>query len=81
MKNPIVALLLSFFIPGAGLAYLGNWKDAIINFVIVFVIGVAAFFLLPAETWARFGQYIMFACAGGSGGIAYGRAKAMQAKR
>lgn len=70
MKKPFVAFLLSFFLPGAGLAYLGKWKSAAINMGIVLLIGVAAAFLLPDETLQRYGQYIVFGCSGGSGALA-----------
>jgi hypothetical protein len=74
MKKPIVAFLLSFFIPGAGLAYLGNWKGAFINFGIALLIGIVCAFLLPDEFFAHYGRYIGFGIAGGSGAFAQQKA-------
>jgi hypothetical protein len=70
MKKPIVAFTLSFFLPGAGLAYLGKWKWGFINLGIVLLIGVAAAFILSDETFERYIRYIAIGCAGGSGGLA-----------
>src|SRR5690349_18140493 len=44
MKKPWVAFLLSFLLPGAGLAYLGKWGWAVLNFVTVLILA----FLLAA---------------------------------
>jgi len=70
MKKPIVAFILSFLLPGAGLAYLGKWKWAFINLGIVLLVGVAATFLLSQETLHQYGHYIAIGCSGGSGGLA-----------
>ncbi len=70
MKKPIVAFTLSFFLPGAGLAYLGKWKWGFINLGIVLLVGVAAAFLLSEETLHQYGRYIAIGCAGGSAGLA-----------
>lgn len=70
MKKPIVAFTLSFLLPGAGLAYIGKWKWAWINFAVVLLIGVAAAFTLPEVTIQQYGHYIAIGCAGGSGGLA-----------
>ncbi len=70
MKKPFIAFLLSFLLPGAGLAYLGKWKWAILNLVAVLLVGVLASFLLPEDIFDRYIRYIGFGCAGGSGGLA-----------
>ena len=70
MKKPIIAFILSFLLPGAGLAYLGRWKWAIINLGIVLLIGIAAAFLLSEETLYRYGHFLAIGCSGGSGGLA-----------
>ncbi len=75
-KNPLIAFLLSFFIAGAGLAYLGKWKPAVINFVVVVGIITAAVLLLSPEWWGKVGNFISFGLAGGSGAMAMGAAKA-----
>jgi hypothetical protein len=43
MKKPVIAFILSVFIPGLGLAYLGRWIWAVVNFVLF----VAVIFILP----------------------------------
>ncbi|AOW77117.1 hypothetical protein A3Q34_09765 [Colwellia sp. PAMC 20917] len=40
MKNPIVALVLGFFIPGAGQMYAGNVMWGVINLILVIVLAV-----------------------------------------
>jgi hypothetical protein len=80
MKKPIVALTLSFLLPGAGLAYLGKWKWAFLNLGIVLLVGVAAAFLFSEETLHRYGHYIAIGCSGGSGGLAHALATQMNQK-
>jgi hypothetical protein len=75
MKKPSVAFILSFLLPGAGLAYLGRWKWAFINLGVVLLIGVAAAFILSDEAFESYGRYIAIGCAGGSGGLAQTLAK------
>jgi hypothetical protein len=70
MKKPWVALLLSFLIPGAGLAYLGKWKWAIINLAVVLLVGILAAFLLPDDIFDRYIRYVGYGCSGGSGALA-----------
>jgi hypothetical protein len=70
MKKPSVAFLLNFLLPGAGLAYLGKWKWAIINLAVVLLIGILAAFLLSEDIFDRYIRYVAFGCAGGSGGLA-----------
>ena len=70
MKKPFVAFLLSFLLPGAGLAYIGNWKWAVINLVVVLLVGVLTALLLPQEIFDKYIRYVAFGCAGGSGGLA-----------
>ena len=80
MKKPIVAFTLSFFLPGAGLAYLGKWKWAFINLGVVLLVGVAAAFLLSEEFFEQYGHYIAVGCSGGSGGLAQALATQMNQK-
>jgi hypothetical protein len=77
MKSPLLAFTLSFFLPGAGLAYLGKWKWGILNLVIVIGIGVAAALILSDATFDQYIRYIAIDCAGGSGGLAQAMAKKM----
>ena len=80
MKKPIVAFTLSFFFPGAGLAYLGKWKWAFINLGVVLLVGVAAALLLSEEFFEPYGHYIAVGCSGGSGGLAQALATQMNQK-
>ena len=78
MKSPLLAFTLSFFLPGAGLAYLGKWKLGVINLVIVLGIGVAAAVILSEATFDQYIRYVAIGCAGGSGGLAQAMAKRME---
>ena len=47
MANPIIALIISFFLPGIGTVYAGNIMKGIIIFVIALIFGaLAGIFLL-----------------------------------
>ena len=47
MANPILALIISFFLPGIGTVYAGNKMKGIIIFIIAVILGVlAGIFLL-----------------------------------
>jgi hypothetical protein len=81
MKKPFVAFLLSFLLPGAGLAYLGKWKWAFINFGVVILIGVVAVFALSDATIRNYGSYLGIGCAAGSAGLARAVAELMNKKR
>lgn len=70
MKRPFVAFLLSFLLPGAGLAYLGLWKWALINLLAVLVVGFLLAFLLPEEFLDRYMRYVAIGLSSGSGGLA-----------
>jgi len=70
MKKPWVAFLLSFLLPGAGLAYLGKWNWAITNLAVVLLVGGLAAFFLPDDIFDRYFRYVAFGFAGGSGGLA-----------
>ena len=76
-KKPIIAFILSFLLPGAGLVYLGKWKWGFINLGMVLLIGVAAAFLLSDETLHQYGRYIAIGCSGGSAGLAQALATQM----
>ena len=66
-KTPRVASLLSFILPGAGLAYLGKPGWGVLNLGIVWVVlGVAGTVLSDDD----FGKYIGFVAAGCSAGSA-----------
>ncbi len=47
MANPIVALIISFFLPGIGTVYAGNIMKGLIIFIIAVIFGaLAGIFLL-----------------------------------
>jgi TM2 domain-containing membrane protein YozV len=47
MANPILALIISFFLPGIGTVYAGNIMKGIIIFIIALILGaLATIFLL-----------------------------------
>lgn len=47
MANPILALIISFFLPGIGTVYAGNIMKGIIIFVVALILGaLATVFLL-----------------------------------
>lgn len=71
MKNRTVALVLNSLLPGAGLAYLGRWKWAILNLSVVLFVGILTVSLLPDEIFDKVYRDVAYACAGGSGALAY----------
>jgi len=70
MKNPMFAFVLSFLLPGAGLAYLGKWTWAGINFGGVVLLAALAAFLLPDEFFEHYSRYIGLGWSVGSGSVA-----------
>jgi hypothetical protein len=77
MKSPLLAFTLSFFLPGAGLWYLGKWAWGFVNLAVVLVIGVVVAFTLSEEVLEQYIRYLSIACAGGSGGLAMAIAQQM----
>ena len=69
-KSPMLAFTLNFFVPGAGLWYLGSWAWGLLNLLVVIAIGVTAAFALTDDTFDRIRGPLAAACAGGSGGLA-----------
>ena len=77
MRSPFAAFILSFFLPGAGLWYLGKRGWAIINLLVVLAIGMIAYLLLAEDIFDRYIRYLAIGCAGGSGGLAGALAEQM----
>ena len=77
MKKPWLAFLLSFLVAGAGLAYVGKWKWAAVNFFGVLVAAIIFARYIPDE-WLR--SVAAGVCAG-SGSVARSLALSMNAKR
>jgi hypothetical protein len=70
MKSPLLAFTLSFFLPGAGLWYLGWRQWAVANLLVVLAIGAVAALALPEGVFDRNIRLLATACSGGSGGLA-----------
>jgi TM2 domain-containing membrane protein YozV len=74
-KSPQLAFTLNFFLPGAGLLYLGKPAWAAMNFIGVLLIGCLLAFALPDELFENYSRYIAMGIAGGCGGLAMAIAK------
>src|SRR5438067_2267689 len=70
MKSPFLAFTLSFFLPGAGLCYLGKWAWGLVNLAVVLVIGVVAALVSSEEAVEKCIRFLSIGCGGGSGGLA-----------
>lgn len=65
MANPILAAILSFFIPGLGQAYAGDIKKGIIYLIIwiilllvaIFTVGILGIIVLIFEIYAAYDAY------------------------
>lgn len=79
-KSGNVALILSFLLPGAGLWYLGRWKDGFINLGAVFIVAFILALVLPDKTFSKIQRGITFGLASGSGALAMNMAQQMNAK-
>jgi len=66
-----LAMGLNFVLPGAGLAYLGLWRGALLNLLSALAVAALAVATLAPETLARVGQPLAYGIAGVSLGIAY----------
>jgi len=80
MKKPFLAFLLSFILPGAGLAYLGLSRPALINFAIVLGLGVVLACILPPDVFDHYTRYLCYGASGGSAAYAQLLAKQRNAK-
>jgi len=69
MKSPMLAFTLSFFLPGAGLCYLGKWIWGIVNLSVVLGLGLAMVFLFNGA-FEHYIKTLSYGIAGGSGGLA-----------
>ena len=61
---------LNFVLPGAGLAYLGLWRGALLNLLFVLAVAALTVATLAPETLARVGAPLTYGIAGGSLGLA-----------
>jgi membrane protease subunit (stomatin/prohibitin family) len=76
MKKPRVAFFLSFLLPGAGLAYLGKWGWATLNFAAVLGLG----FTLASSVSSDAANVLGIGLGAASGALAMTVAQSMQAK-
>ena len=81
MKKPWVAFLLSLLLPGSGLAYLGKWLWAILNFAIVQAVLLSVVLWGSDKPMLEHFHYIMLGLAAGSAGIAHALAMQTNARR
>jgi hypothetical protein len=81
MRSPFLAFTLSFFLPGAGLWYLGKWTWGFVNLFAVLVIGAIAVFVLPEDLFDKYIRYVAIGCSGGSGGLAMALAQQINQKK
>lgn len=52
MANPILALIISFFLPGIGTVYAGNIMKGLIIFVVALILGaLATLFVIGIIPW------------------------------
>jgi len=71
MRSPFIAFLLSFFVPGAGLAYLGRWIWALANLGLFLLVAVSSAVLLPEDFFMRHVRTISMTCAAASAVFAH----------
>ena len=72
-KNVVLATVLKAILPGVGLAYLGKWKWAVVNFVIAQAVVVGAIY--ADEKLVEHIHWVVLVLVVGSGSIAHTAAK------
>ena len=63
---PILAFILSFVVPGAGLAYLGRWTWAIANLLLYLLIAGLCAAFLPQDIFVQYVRTISMTCSAAS---------------
>jgi hypothetical protein len=66
-KQPVWAFALNFFLPGAGLVYLGKPLAGMVNLIVVLALGTAIYFVLPRDVFERSAPWIGIAFQVSSG--------------
>lgn len=74
-KNTILATVLNTVLPGAGFAYLGRWKWALINFLIVQAIIVGCIMFPPDPKIVEHILWLVLVLGVGSGSLAHTAAR------
>ena len=72
-NKPWLAFVLSFVLPGAGLAYLGMWRSAAGNLAVAFVLPAIILVLMPEDVIDSI-HYLYLTIAVGSGAWAHATA-------
>lgn len=74
MKRTLIATMLSFFVPGAGLCYVGRWRSGIVNLILVTATLLAIYF--AATNWFNdYVHYLLLIGMAGSAGAAHAVAR------
>ena len=79
-KRPRLALFLSLILPGAGLAYLGRWRAALANFLLVHAVLFSIVFGFAESNLMEHIHYVFLGLAGASAGYAHAQAITLQTK-
>ena len=69
-KNPRVAAVLSFFVPGAGLWYVGRHAWGALNLTAAIVVPTVLA-LVAADWFSQYLNYVLLAIAAASAGLAH----------
>ena len=80
-SKPWLAFLLSFILPGAGLAYVGSWFAALVNFGVVHLILLGIVFAIDVPFLQEQLHYVFLVLAAGSAGYAHSVAVALNRVR
>lgn len=76
VSKPWLAFVLSFVVPGAGLAYIGRWRHGLINFAIATTVLIATLALWGDQPAVRdHFHYLPLILAAASAGYAHARAQ------
>ena len=70
-KRPWLAFVLSLLLPGAGLAYAGYRRLAVLNLLVAVLLLVSFVLLWPRETLFDWLHYLLLVVGAASGGLAH----------
>ncbi|MCA9213021.1 MAG: hypothetical protein KDB27_08150 [Planctomycetales bacterium] len=74
-RKPLVAFILSFVLPGAGLLYLRRWRSGVVNFLLVHAVLFLLAFGVNEPYINEHLHYVFLILAAGSGGYAHALAR------
>ena len=75
LRKPLIAFVLSFILPGAGLLYLKRWRGGLINLLLVHFVLFALAFGLNDSFVNEHLHYVFLILAAGSAGYAHAVAR------